>query len=86
MTLTFNNLKVKYLNHHECHAASAFFTSPFKSSDILTIDGHGELDTCFLGVGKNNNVIQKGRYYKIMDKKGHSLFAFTIRVYVFLKP
>ncbi len=56
--MTFNNLDVIYLNHHECHAASAFYTSPFRNCDILTIDGHGELDTCFLGVGKNNNIKQ----------------------------
>ncbi len=54
--LKFNDLKVSYLNHHECHAASAFFTSPFKNCDILTIDGHGEQDTCFLGTGKNNDI------------------------------
>ena len=29
------------------------FTSPFKNSDILTIDGHGEVDTCYFGYGKN---------------------------------
>ena len=37
----------------------AFFTSPFRNCDILTIDGHGEKDTCFLGIGKNNDVKQK---------------------------
>lgn len=56
--MNFNDLNVIYLNHHECHAASAFYTSPFRNCDILTIDGHGEQDTCFLGVGKNNNVKQ----------------------------
>ncbi len=56
MMISFNDLKVSYLNHHECHAASAFFTSPFKNCDILTIDGHGEQDTCFLGTGKNNDI------------------------------
>ena len=55
MKLSFNDLEVNYLNHHECHAASAFFTSPFRNCDILTIDGHGEKDTCFLGIGKNND-------------------------------
>ena len=49
--ISFKNQKIVYLNHHECHAASAFFTSPFKKTDILTIDGHGEIDTCFLGTG-----------------------------------
>ena len=58
MKLSFNDLEVNYLNHHECHAASAFFTSPFRNCDT-TIDGHGEKDTCFLGIGKNNDVKQK---------------------------
>lgn len=53
MEIKFNNTRILYLNHHECHAASAFFTSPFKNSDILTIDGHGEVDTCYFGYGKN---------------------------------
>ena len=57
--MNFNDINVIYLNHHECHAASAFYTSPFKNCDILTIDGHGELDTCFLGVGKINDIKQK---------------------------
>ena len=57
--MNFNDTEVVYLNHHECHAASAFYTSPFRSCDILTIDGHGELDTCFLGIGKINDIKQK---------------------------
>ena len=36
--MNFNDTEVVYLNHHECHAASAFYTSPFRSCDILTID------------------------------------------------
>ena len=40
--LILGNKKITFFNHHECHAASAFFTSPFKNADILTIDGHGE--------------------------------------------
>ena len=44
--------RIIYFNHHECHAASAFFNSPFNTSDILTIDGHGEKETCYLGFGK----------------------------------
>ena len=48
--------KIVYLNHHECHAASAFYNSPFRNSDILTIDGHGEKETCFFGYGKNTKI------------------------------
>ena len=49
MTVSFDNTKIVYLNHHECHAASAIFVSPFKKCDYLTIDGHGEKETCLFG-------------------------------------
>lgn len=59
ISMEIGKTKIVYLNHHECHAASAFFTSPFKKSDILTIDGHGEVDTCFLGIGSDKNISKK---------------------------
>jgi carbamoyltransferase len=49
MTVSFDDTKIIYLNHHECHAASAIFVSPFKKCDYLTIDGHGEKETCLFG-------------------------------------
>lgn len=42
--------------HHESHAASAFFPSPFKSAAIITIDGVGEWGTSTLGYGKGNKI------------------------------
>lgn len=42
--------------HHESHAASAFFPSPFDEAAILTIDGVGEWATASLGVGTGNRV------------------------------
>ena len=49
MTVSFDKTKIVYLNHHDCHAASAIFVSPFKKCDYLTIDGHGEKETCLFG-------------------------------------
>ena len=49
MTVSFGDTKIVYLNHHECHAASAIFVSPFKKCDYLSIDGHGEKETCLFG-------------------------------------
>lgn len=43
---------IYFLSHHESHAASAFFPSPYQDSAILTIDGVGEWDTATLAVGK----------------------------------
>ncbi len=48
--------KLKYFNHHDCHAAFGFFQSPFKNADILTIDGHGEEETCFIGTAKDKRI------------------------------
>ena len=42
--------------HHESHAASAFFPSPFERAAILTIDGVGEWTTTSVGKGEGNKV------------------------------
>lgn len=48
--------KVQYPEHHESHAASAFFPSPYPSAAILTIDGVGEWATASWGVGNGNKI------------------------------
>ena len=48
--------KILYTEHHESHAASAFFPSPFEKAAILTIDGVGEWATASLGVGEGNRI------------------------------
>ncbi len=48
--------KVLFPEHHESHAASAFFPSPFKRAAFLTIDGVGEWATASFGVGYDNRV------------------------------
>ncbi len=45
-----------FLEHHESHAASAFFPSPFHEAAILTLDGVGEWATGSLGIGRGNQV------------------------------
>ena len=45
-----------FTKHHESHAASAFFPSPFEEAAILTMDGVGEWDTATIGVGFRNQV------------------------------
>jgi carbamoyltransferase len=47
---------VLYAEHHESHAASAFFPSPFEEAGILTMDGVGEWATASFGVGRGNHV------------------------------
>ena len=43
-----------FTTHHESHAASAFFPSPFERAAILTLDGVGEWSTATWGVGHGN--------------------------------
>jgi carbamoyltransferase len=45
-----------FTEHHEAHAASAFFPSPFEEAAILTIDGVGEWTTASYGVGRGNQI------------------------------
>ena len=45
-----------YLEHHESHAASAFFPSPFEKAAILTLDGVGEWATGSIGVGRGSKI------------------------------
>jgi carbamoyltransferase len=45
-----------YTGHHESHAASAFFPSPFDEAAILTLDGVGEWATASFGVGRGNRI------------------------------
>ncbi len=45
-----------FTDHHESHAASAFFPSPFEEAAILTMDGVGEWATASFGVGRGNKV------------------------------
>jgi carbamoyltransferase len=45
-----------FTEHHESHAASAFFPSPFEEAAILTVDGVGEWATASYGVGRGNRI------------------------------
>jgi carbamoyltransferase len=45
-----------FTEHHESHAASAFFPSPFEEAAILTLDGVGEWATGSYGVGRGNRI------------------------------
>lgn len=56
--------KLLFGDHHESHAASAFYPSPFDDAAILTIDGVGEWATSSIGVGKGNELtlLQELRY------------------------
>lgn len=45
-----------FTEHHESHAASAFFPSPFEEAAIITLDGVGEWATASYGVGRGSRI------------------------------
>lgn len=47
---------IYFTSHHESHAASAFFPSPYDEAAILTLDGVGEWSTATWGEGKGNRI------------------------------
>jgi carbamoyltransferase len=47
---------IAFVEHHEAHAASAFYPSPFEDAAILTLDGVGEWATATLGIGRGRKI------------------------------
>jgi carbamoyltransferase len=47
---------IVFTGHHESHAASAFYPSPYDEAAILTLDGVGEWDTATIGVGEGRSM------------------------------
>ena len=70
--------KARYVfcEHHESHAASAFFPSPFEEAAIITMDGVGEWATAALGHG-NENRIELMREIRFPHSLGLLYSAFT---------
>jgi carbamoyltransferase len=74
-----SSFKFHYLEHHVCHAASAFLVSPFETSAILTLDGTGEETTTMFSKGNGREVRPLKRV-----KLPHSLGQFYSAVTNFL--
>ena len=70
------NTPIIFTQHHESHAASAFFPSPFEEAAILTIDGVGEWDTATIGKGYGNRICLK-KSIKFPHSLGLLYSAFT---------
>ncbi|MGH7629944.1 MAG: carbamoyltransferase family protein, partial [Gemmatimonadales bacterium] len=67
---------ILYAEHHESHAASAFFPSPFAEAAILTMDGVGEWATAAYGVGRGSD-IELWKELQWPDSLGLLYSAFT---------
>ncbi|HEX4615905.1 MAG TPA: carbamoyltransferase [Stellaceae bacterium] len=48
--------RLLFAEHHQSHAASAFFASPFEEAAVLTMDGVGEWATTSLAIGRGNSL------------------------------
>ncbi len=48
--------KLLFAEHHQSHAAGAFFPSPFTEAAVLTMDGVGEWATTSMGIGRGNSL------------------------------
>lgn len=48
--------KFRFLDHHLCHMASAYYASPFDDAAVLVVDGIGEGETATLGFGRGNEL------------------------------
>jgi carbamoyltransferase len=68
--------RICFCQHHQSHAASAFFPSPFEEAAILTMDGVGEWTTSSLGVGRGNQ-IRISEELRFPDSLGLLYSAFT---------
>jgi len=68
--------KLLFGDHHESHAASAFYPSPFEEAAILTIDGVGEWATSSIGIGKGNELTLL-KELRFPDSLGLLYSAFT---------
>jgi carbamoyltransferase len=65
-----------FTEHHESHAASAFYPSPFESAAVLTFDGVGEWATSSMGVGEGNRLTLEREMF-FPDSIGLLYSAFT---------
>lgn len=68
--------KIRFASHHQSHAASAFFPSPFASAAFLTLDGVGEWTSTTFGRGEGNQ-LHFLREMRFPDSLGLLYSAFT---------
>jgi carbamoyltransferase len=71
-----SKVPIAFTDHHESHAASAFFPSPYDEAAILTLDGVGEWSTTTMGVGRGNK-IELTKHLQFPHSLGLLYSAFT---------
>ena len=53
-----SEINVNYINHHEAHAANAFYLSNFETAAIMTADSQGELESSTFSIGAEVKLIE----------------------------
>jgi len=75
-TWEYNGSNLLFTTHHQSHAASAFYPSPFNEAVVLTVDGVGEWETASVSIGKQNE-IKKISHINFPHSLGLLYSAFT---------
>jgi carbamoyltransferase len=76
--------KIVYVEHHAAHAASAYYTSPWRTSTVITLDGIGDSSIC-----GTVNIGRKGRIERLWECNGYyspGIFYSFITKYFGFKP
>ena len=81
--LGFTNSKIYFFDHHLCHAASAYYSSPFENSLIFTQDGKGDRASGTVFIGENGRLSELHRQY---DYDSVGQFYAEITRYLGFKP
>ena len=83
LELKFPNAKIQIGNHHLSHLGYSYFTSDFKESAILSVDGVGEWDTTVMAYGKDNVISRKS---EVLYPHSLGLLYSTITAFLGFKP
>jgi carbamoyltransferase len=75
--------RLRYVDHHLTHAASAFLLSPFEHAAVLGIDGAGEDITTWFGEGRDRRVVRK---HCVRLPHSLGLFYSAVTHYLGFKP
>src|SRR5262249_11942030 len=55
-----DGVRIHFVEHHRAHLASAFFTSPFETAAVVSIDGFGDYTSVMWGVGHGSRIDVRG--------------------------
>ena len=77
------NCSLVFSTHHHSHSAFAYFTSPYKHSAILSIDGVGEWETTTISLGENDTIT---KLYSVDFPNSLGMLYSTITAYLGFKP